>query len=135
MIEGGNKDSDGMIHVNIKVYDNSESPSGDVVDVDVKVADAWLLFFPPMINKVVRYLWDVDNGYIDAKTLVLDWKEELEYLESLIEEWSPLAEWTGIDKSLLTFHDAWIKVKVNLGKTIVTGLHPEYISPFMEIIF
>lgn len=44
----------------IKVYDDDESPAGDVVEVIVKLSSVEINYYPPTINQLIRYLRDVD---------------------------------------------------------------------------
>ena len=42
------------------MYDDDESPAGDVVEVIVKLSSVEINYYPPTINQLIRYLRDVD---------------------------------------------------------------------------
>jgi hypothetical protein len=70
------------------VYDDYDSPDGDVVDVKVKMSSVEINYYPPTINQLIRILRDKElEDKVDFQKLAEEkFKDKMFYITSSIKE-------------------------------------------------
>ena len=141
------KSEGNLIEVEVELIDKPENPSGDEINVNIRVGYLMLHYYPPIIKSLITRVRRIqyDNEY-DLEVIKKDYEDRILALENQIIKNSKSSDEAVRNQVAKKNEDAeftshncekfpypYIVVKVSLSEVEADFLHPIFASPFIKV--